>query len=90
MILSAPSRRGVYGGPNERPEGSHRPMTEPTWTRSSFCAESACVEVALVDGDVIVRDSKDVSRPPLRLPLEAWRAFRTGIADGDFRFDDQP
>ena len=62
-------------------------MTEPTWTRSTFCSESACLEVAVVDGDVMVRDSKDLSRPPLRLSIEAWRAFRDGVSGGDFRFD---
>jgi hypothetical protein len=34
-----------------------------------------CVEVALADGKVLVRDSKNPSGPVLEYPAEVWRNF---------------
>jgi hypothetical protein len=45
------------------------------WKRSSFCADSTCVEVAFVDGDVLFRDGKNVDLPPLRFTLTQWDEF---------------
>jgi hypothetical protein len=57
-------------------------MTEPEFRKSSFCATSACVEVAFTcvevghdAGDVLVRDSKNPGTQPLRFTAEEWRAF---------------
>jgi hypothetical protein len=33
-------------------------VRDVTWARSTFCGSGGCVEVALVDGVVLVRDSK--------------------------------
>jgi hypothetical protein len=62
-------------------------MVEPvtTWVKSSFCADSACLEAALIDADVAVRDSKDVTKPFLRFPKAEWNAFVESIAAEQIR-----
>jgi hypothetical protein len=50
-----------------------------TSTRSS--GNGNCVEVATVDGQVAVRDSKDRSGPVLAFGATAWRAFVLGIGE---------
>lgn len=47
------------------------------WRKSSFSGEggSSCVEVAFVQAEVGVRDSKNASGPNLRFGPEAWRRF---------------
>ncbi|MEU9316242.1 DUF397 domain-containing protein [Streptomyces sp. NPDC048295] len=45
--------------------------------------EGNCVEVAqLPGGATAVRDSKDLSRTPLRFGAPGWAAFRAGVIDG--------
>ncbi|MGW7351738.1 DUF397 domain-containing protein [Streptomyces sp. NPDC054784] len=55
---------------------------ELCWHKSSYSSSQGddCVEVARARGLVHVRDSKDVSRPGLRLSTGAWSAF---LARGD-------
>ena len=53
------------------------------WTRSTFCADHACVEVApLGDGFVAIRDSKQPDQPFLTLPREDWHHFLDDVAAG--------
>ncbi|MGW0391833.1 DUF397 domain-containing protein [Streptomyces sp. NPDC003042] len=54
------------------------------WVKSSYSGgDGACVEVARIPGGAVaVRDSKDVSRTPLRLSVGQWSAFQRGIAHG--------
>jgi hypothetical protein len=56
-----------------------------TWTRSSHCADSSCVEVAWRDGEVLVRDSKDPGGPVLRFTGVEWAAFVAGVRDGELQ-----
>ena len=58
-------------------------MTE-AWRRSSFCADNACVEVLRVGEFVMVRDSKDPGRLPLRFSETEWRTFTRGVRNGEF------
>ncbi|MEU5219090.1 DUF397 domain-containing protein [Streptomyces sp. NPDC020807] len=53
------------------------------WFKSSYSdAEGgACVEVAAGTGTVHIRDSKDVTRPGLRVSPDAWSGF-VGLASG--------
>ena len=51
----------------------------PTWIRSTRCESSNCVEVATLDGDVLLRDSKDVDGPVLRFSMAEWEHFRTDL-----------
>ncbi len=54
-------------------------LATPRWRRSERCANGACVEVAIVDGEVLVRDSKLTDSPILRLRADAWSAFLTDL-----------
>lgn len=49
------------------------------WRKSSYSAgNGGCVEVAW-SGDVLVRDSKQIGGPPLRLPVGQWRRFLAAV-----------
>lgn len=56
------------------------------WCRSSYCtgADATCVEVAIQDANVLLRDSKDPRGPVLRFSREEWLAFLRGAAAGEF------
>lgn len=54
------------------------------WRTSSYSANgNNCVEVALVDGQVAVRDSKDRGGPVLYFTGSEWRAFLADARDGE-------
>jgi Domain of unknown function (DUF397) len=59
--------------------------SEPTFRRSSFCADKACVEVAHVAGDVLMRDGKQPDGPVLTFSRQTWAEFLDGAAAGEFR-----
>lgn len=46
----------------------------PVWRKSSRCESQQCVEVALLEGGIAIRDSKD-PRPRLVFDSSAWYAF---------------
>lgn len=54
------------------------------WRRSSrSTGMNNCVEAApFGDERLAVRDSKDVSRPPLRFTAAAWTSFVAGLRRG--------
>lgn len=57
------------------------------WFKSSFSgpAGNACVEVALLPGEIAVRDSKDQGEGPvLVFTPEEWRAFLAGVRADEF------
>jgi hypothetical protein len=74
--------------------GFHKPLeTEKIaaispWLKSSLShANGNCVEIAdLSNGQVGMRDSKDVTGPMLDFPSEEWKAFLGGIRNGEFNF----
>jgi len=52
-------------------------LTRVQWRKSSYSGNSGnCVEVAMLDNGVAVRDSKNAHGPVLLFPGQAWRAFR--------------
>ncbi|WP_426567989.1 DUF397 domain-containing protein [Streptomyces canus] len=57
--------------------------TELAWFKSSFSGSQGddCVEVALTEQVVCVRDSKDVTRPHFTVGREEWTRF-VGFAAG--------
>ncbi|MFJ5271797.1 DUF397 domain-containing protein [Streptomyces sp. NPDC088358] len=57
--------------------------TELVWFKSSFSGSQGddCVEVALTEQAVCVRDSKDVTRPHFAVGREEWSRF-VGFAAG--------
>jgi Domain of unknown function (DUF397) len=56
------------------------------WMRSSFCSDTACIEAATLDGDVVLRDGKHRDQPFLRFSHGEWHAFLDAVAAGEFRF----
>jgi hypothetical protein len=55
------------------------------WTKSTFCADKACVEAALVDAETVaVRDGKDVSQPYLTFSRADWVSFLDGLVHESF------
>ena len=54
------------------------------WKKSSFCAESGCVEVALRADAIGVRDSKRNDSPVLSFTRDEWDAFVLGVKRGEF------
>jgi hypothetical protein len=58
------------------------------YRRSSFCPAQACVEARLLtDGNIAVRDSKDVDKDPHVFTPAEWLAFLQGVKNGEFDFD---
>ncbi|MEU6275866.1 DUF397 domain-containing protein [Streptomyces populi] len=54
------------------------------WFKSSYSGSQgdSCVEVALTENAVHVRDSKDVTRPGLAVGQAGWARFVTFVAEG--------
>ena len=57
------------------------------WVRSSFCAETSCVEVSFREDEVALRDGKNPDQPHLTFSRAEWDSFRAEIIDGAFRLD---
>jgi hypothetical protein len=56
---------------------------QPRWRKSTMSASSNCVEVASVDGSILVRDTKD-RKATLTFTADEWQAFLDGASDGQF------
>ncbi|WP_328464530.1 DUF397 domain-containing protein [Actinoplanes sp. NBC_00393] len=61
-------------------------MNVPAWRKSSRCGTSTCVEVAKVDDQYLVRDSKNPDAATLSFTKAEWDAFVEGVTAGEFRF----
>lgn len=55
------------------------------WQKSGRSMSNGCVEVAYIDDQVAVRDSKHREGPVLVFTPVEWEAFIGGISDGQFR-----
>jgi hypothetical protein len=53
-------------------------------SRSNGNGGNNCVEVAILDADVAVRDSKNRSGPALIFNAAEWTAFLNSAKDGEF------
>lgn len=54
------------------------------WRRSSFCADSSCVEVKVVSpNEILLRNSRDPN-VALRFTGAEWRVFLAGADAGEF------
>jgi hypothetical protein len=55
------------------------------WRKSQRClSANQCVEVAVLEGLVGVRDSKDPDRTILLVDRDAWAAFIDAVKRGEF------
>lgn len=61
-----------------------------SWQKSTFSGHNGCVEVALVEGRVAVRDSKVQGGPILLFTPFEWEAFIDGVCNGEFRLPPTP
>ncbi|HEX9537030.1 MAG TPA: DUF397 domain-containing protein [Streptosporangiaceae bacterium] len=60
-------------------------MQDAQWRKSSYSGNTGnCVEVAVTESVVGVRDSKNPDGGALAFAPDEWLAFTTGIKDGDF------
>jgi Domain of unknown function (DUF397) len=60
------------------------PHEAESWRKSSASGNSNCVEVALTDEHVWVRDTKDRRGPVLHFTAREWAAFVQGVRQGEF------
>ncbi|MDQ1029723.1 hypothetical protein QF035_007305 [Streptomyces umbrinus] len=58
--------------------------TELAWFKSSYSGSQgdSCVEVAVTEQAICVRDSKDVARPHFAVGLAGWTSFVRYAAHG--------
>jgi Domain of unknown function (DUF397) len=54
------------------------------WRKSTRSGTNGCVEVALLDGKVGVRDSKDRGGSVLEFTAQQWASFLDGVRAGEF------
>jgi hypothetical protein len=55
------------------------------WRKSSYSSDMPnCVEVAVADPLVALRDSKNPTGSVLTLPPPAWRVFTTAVRNHEF------
>jgi hypothetical protein len=59
-------------------------LSRAVWVKSTRSSSFGCVEVAFVDSQVGVRDSKDREGPVLVFTANEWEAFIGGARDGEF------
>ncbi|MFI9587849.1 DUF397 domain-containing protein [Streptomyces sp. NPDC052236] len=60
-----------------------RDLSAASWRKSSRSGpENNCIEITDLPGGIVVRDSKDTGRGPLRFPVGPWGAFQQAVADG--------
>jgi hypothetical protein len=58
--------------------------TSLSWRKSSASASGDCVEVALANGAILVRDSKQRRSYILEFTSSEWGAFLYGVRAGEF------
>lgn len=54
------------------------------WRKATRSGPNGCVEVAVVKGNIAVRDSKHRQGAMLEFTPVEWQAFITGVRDGEF------
>ena len=59
-------------------------LTAAAWRTSSLCDLNGCVEVAVLDDQVAVRDAKDRAGSVLVFSGPEWEAFLGGVRGGEF------
>ena len=59
-------------------------LSSAVWRKSTLSGANGCVEVAFVDGQVAVRDSKDQQGYVLMFSQLEWAAFVRGVLAGEF------
>ena len=84
MKPTAVPNTGCGAEPVESPQMEN--MNAPAWRKSSRCGTSTCVEVAKIDDNYMIRDSKNPEAAALSFTKAEWEAFVEGVNAGEFRF----
>jgi uncharacterized protein DUF397 len=63
-----------------------RQAAQPAWRKASLCQSGECVEVAELNGMIVMRDSKDPSGHVLRYTAEEFRSLIRAIKAGEYDF----
>jgi hypothetical protein len=72
-------------GRSTRENPADRPDSGSQWTKSSLSFSNGnCVEVASLDGEIGVRNSRDRAGSVLRFTPDEWDAFLGGVRNGEF------
>ena len=58
--------------------------TAANWQRSMRCSNNGCVEIARIDGDIALRDSKRPDGPVLAFDREEFGIFVNAVKAGEF------
>ena len=61
-------------------------IESPEWRRSSRCSGGTCVEIAKVNDQVLIRDSKNPQQAALSFTEAEWLAFTAGVKADEFVF----
>ena len=59
-------------------------LSSAEFRKSSFSSSNGCVEVAIQDDGVAVRDSKHRNGAVLEFSHSEWEAFLRGVGEGEF------
>ena len=59
-------------------------LSSAEFRKSSFSMSNGCVEVAIQDDGVAVRDSKHRNGAVLEFSRSEWEAFLRGVGEGEF------
>ncbi len=54
------------------------------WRKSSFCQNSECAEVTVLNDEILLRSSRDPATV-VRLTAAEWLALVTGLRAGEFQ-----
>jgi Domain of unknown function (DUF397) len=55
-----------------------------SWRKSTTSGGGGCVEAAVADGSVLIRDSANSHGPVLRVPASAWSVFVASVREKNF------
>jgi hypothetical protein len=58
-----------------------RSRADQVWRKSTRSGLTGCVEVAVGDAEVAVRNSRHPDGPVLEFTLQEWRAFLAGVRE---------
>lgn len=65
--------------------GKGTAVLKAAWRKARLSiGNGACVELAPVDGMIVIRDSKDPAGPVLKYTVAEWLAFLDGAKKGEF------
>jgi uncharacterized protein DUF397 len=59
-------------------------LSAAVWLKSAYCSGGNCIEMAVLDNQVAMRDSRNTDGPVLLFSVAEWHAFADGVRHGQF------